>query len=175
LNLLEGYFSVHNFSNREKNNFALLKVVPHVKYWWETFCERKETKKPSLFTVMATWDSFRDAIKERYYHVRSYDDLYTKWTTLWQERDQAVPDFTNIFHTLCTKMGIKHSERHMVIKYCGALHRYIQTEMEFLDITSLGRTYRYAIKIEENIKQKTQQFGHGNPSQQKIGKGGPNL
>jgi hypothetical protein len=31
LNLLEGYFSVHNFSNREKITFSLLKVVPHVK------------------------------------------------------------------------------------------------------------------------------------------------
>jgi hypothetical protein len=39
LNLLEGYFSVHNFSNRENITFALLKVVPHVKDWWETFCE----------------------------------------------------------------------------------------------------------------------------------------
>jgi hypothetical protein len=43
LNLLEGYFSVHNFSNREKITFALLKVVPHVKDWWETFCEQEET------------------------------------------------------------------------------------------------------------------------------------
>jgi hypothetical protein len=51
LNLLEGYFSVHNFSNREKITFALLKVVPHVKDWWETFCEQKETEEPSLFTV----------------------------------------------------------------------------------------------------------------------------
>jgi hypothetical protein len=33
LNLLEGYFYVHNFSNKEKITFALLKVVPHVKYW----------------------------------------------------------------------------------------------------------------------------------------------
>ena len=31
LNLLEGYFSVHNFSDREKITFSLLKVVPHVK------------------------------------------------------------------------------------------------------------------------------------------------
>jgi hypothetical protein len=38
LNLLEGYFSVHNFSNREKITFLLLKVIPHVKDWWETFC-----------------------------------------------------------------------------------------------------------------------------------------
>jgi hypothetical protein len=33
LNLLEGYFSVHNFSNREMITFVLLKVVPHVKDW----------------------------------------------------------------------------------------------------------------------------------------------
>jgi hypothetical protein len=31
LNLLEGYFSVHDFSNRENITFALLKVPPHVK------------------------------------------------------------------------------------------------------------------------------------------------
>jgi hypothetical protein len=33
LNLLEGYFSVHNFSDREKITFALLKSLPHVKHW----------------------------------------------------------------------------------------------------------------------------------------------
>jgi hypothetical protein len=54
LNLLEGYFSVHNFSNREKITFALLKVVLHVKYWWENFCEQKETEESSLFTVTTT-------------------------------------------------------------------------------------------------------------------------
>jgi hypothetical protein len=85
-----------------------------------------------------------------------------------------VPDFTNIFHTLCTKLGIKDSERHLVPKYRGALHRYIQTEMEFMDISSLGAAYRYAVKIEQKLKQKTRQFGPGNPSQQKPGKGGPN-
>ena len=31
LNLLEGYFSVHDFSNWEKITFALLKATPHVK------------------------------------------------------------------------------------------------------------------------------------------------
>ena len=35
LNLLDGYFYVPNFLNREKITFALLKVVPHVKDWWE--------------------------------------------------------------------------------------------------------------------------------------------
>jgi hypothetical protein len=31
LNLLEGYFLVHNFSDRENITFSLLKLVPHVK------------------------------------------------------------------------------------------------------------------------------------------------
>jgi hypothetical protein len=39
LNLLEGYFSLHNFSNKEKITFALLKALPHVKNWWETYWE----------------------------------------------------------------------------------------------------------------------------------------
>ena len=42
LNLLEGYFSVHDFSDWEKIIFALLKAAPHVKDWWETHCERKD-------------------------------------------------------------------------------------------------------------------------------------
>jgi hypothetical protein len=37
LNLLEGYFSIHNFSDKEKITFALLKALPHVKHWWETY------------------------------------------------------------------------------------------------------------------------------------------
>jgi hypothetical protein len=110
LNILKGYFFVHNFLNREKIPFSILKVVPHVKDWWETLCEKKETEELSLFTVTTTLDSFRDVIKDKYYPFRSYDDLCTKWTTLREERDQAVPDFMNIFHTLRTKMGIKDSE-----------------------------------------------------------------
>jgi hypothetical protein len=82
LNLLKGYFCVHKFLKRENITFSLLKVVPHVKYSWETFCEQKEREKTSLFIVMITWESFRHVIKEQYYPVGSYDDLYTKWTTL---------------------------------------------------------------------------------------------
>ena len=106
LNLLEGYFSVHNFLNREKIMFALLKSFPVSKIGGKLYVRKR---KPSLFTITTTWESFRDAIKEQYYPIRIYDDLYTKWTTLRQERDQAMLEFTNIFHTLCTKMGIKYS------------------------------------------------------------------
>jgi hypothetical protein len=92
-----------------------------------------------------------DAVNEQYYPVGNYEDQYMIWTTLRQERGQAILEFTNTFHTLYTKIGIKDSERHLVLKYHGALHRYIQTEMDFLDISSLGVAYRYVVKIDRNL------------------------
>jgi hypothetical protein len=127
LNLLEGYFSIQNFFDREKITFALLKVIPHVMDWWDTYSEQRNIEESTIFSFSPTWDSFRDSIKEQYYHVGSYEDQYIRWTTLRQERDQTVLDFTNIFHTLHTKLGIKDSERHLVLKYLRFLHRYIQT------------------------------------------------
>ena len=121
------------FSDREKIIFALLKATPHVKDWWETYCEKTDKTKPSLFSVVPTRNSFRDAIKEQYYPVGSYEDNYIQWTTLRQQRDQDVHELKKLFHTLCTKLGIKDLEKHLVLKYHGCLHRYIQEEMEFLD------------------------------------------
>ena len=87
LNLLEGYFSIHEFSSREKIVFALLKVAPHIKDWWETYYEQKDQNTQSLFSVVPTWNSFRDAIKEQYYPFKSYEYKYIKWTRLRQGRD----------------------------------------------------------------------------------------
>jgi hypothetical protein len=129
--MLEGYFSIHNFSDREKITFALLKDLPHVKHWWETYSEQSFTEESGIYGVEPTWDFFVDAIKEQYYPIGNYEDQYMRWTTLRLERGQEVPEFTNTFHTLRTKLGIKDSKRHLVLKYCGALHKYIQTEMDF--------------------------------------------
>jgi hypothetical protein len=41
LNILEGYFSVHEFFDRESSIFALLKAAPYVKDWWETYWEKQ--------------------------------------------------------------------------------------------------------------------------------------
>jgi hypothetical protein len=46
--------------------------------------------------------------------------------------------------------------------------------MDFLDITSLGSTYRYDVKIEHKFKQKRREFGSTNSSNLKQRKGGPN-
>jgi hypothetical protein len=58
LNFLEGYFSVHNFSDRENITFALLKVIPDVKYWWGTYYEERVVEEYTMFVVAPTWDSF---------------------------------------------------------------------------------------------------------------------
>jgi hypothetical protein len=60
-------------------------------------------------------------------------------------------------------MGIKDSEQYLVLKYRDGWHRYIQAEMDFLDISSLGKTYRYAVKIKQKIKQKNGYLGLGTP------------
>eukprot|EP00253_Pinus_taeda_P031525 PITA_31525 len=71
LNLLDGYFSIHEFSSRERIVFALLKAAPHVKDWWETYCEQKDESTGSLFSAAPTWNDFRDAIKKQYYPVKA--------------------------------------------------------------------------------------------------------
>ncbi len=58
----------------------------------------------------------------------------------------------------------------MILKYRGCLHKYIQEEIQFLNIPSLGAAYRYAVKVEQKFKQKKRDFGSVNPKQ---GKGAP--
>jgi hypothetical protein len=63
----------------------------------------------------------------------------------------------------------------LVLKYRGALHRYIQTEMEFLDISLPGAAYRYTVKIKKKFRhQNKQEFEYANPQQPKNGKDIPN-
>jgi hypothetical protein len=93
-----------------------------------------------------------DAVKEQYYPIVNYDDQYIRLITLWQERGQTVLEFTNHYHTLRTNIGIKESEWNFVAKYHEAWHMYIQTEMDFLDISSLGVAYKYVVKIEQKFR-----------------------
>jgi hypothetical protein len=106
--------------------------------------------------------------------VGRYEDKYIQWTMLRQERDQYVHELTNLFHTLHTKLGINDSEKNLVLKYRSCLHRYIQEEMEFLDISSLGAAHRYAANIEQTFKQKKQDFGSTNQKQGKATPKPPN-
>jgi hypothetical protein len=90
LSLLEGYFSVQNFSNSEKITFVLLKSLPHVRYWWETYYEKHVKDESTIFGPEPTWVDFVDSLKEKYYPVGNYDDQYMRWTTLSGERPDGV-------------------------------------------------------------------------------------
>ena len=106
----------------ENITLALLKAVPHVKNWWETYWEKKSLDESGMFETNPTWTSFIDVVKEKYYPLGNYDDQYTKWTILRQERDQTVSEYTNNFQNLCTKLGIKDSKRHLILKYYSGIH-----------------------------------------------------
>jgi hypothetical protein len=110
LNLIEGYFSFQKKFNIENITFALLKPISHVKYWWENYLEKYSTEESEMFVAEPTWRFFMDVIKEQYYPVGNYDDRYMTWTTLYQERGQIMLEFTNTFHTLRFKLGIKDFE-----------------------------------------------------------------
>ena len=128
-----------------------------------------------MFEVEPTWDYFIDFIKDQHYPIGNYDEQYTRCTTLHQEKEQIVLKFTNTLHTLHTKLGIKYSEQHLVLKYRRALHRYIQTEMDFLDISSLSVAYRYVVKIEQKFRHKNKrEFRSSNLQQPKYEKDDPN-
>ena len=98
------------FFDNKKITFALLKSLPHVKYWWDGYYESHAKDEYELFKTEPTWAYFVDAVKKEFYSVGNYDDQYTRWTTFCQERDQTVPEYTNIFHTLCSKLGIRDYE-----------------------------------------------------------------
>jgi hypothetical protein len=78
LNLLEGYFFVQNFSNKENITSALLKALPHVKHWCKNYWEQSSIEKSGIYGVEPTWDFFVDAVKEQYYPVGNYDDQYMR-------------------------------------------------------------------------------------------------
>ena len=100
MSLLEGYFYVQKKFDSEKITFTLLRSLPHVKYWWDGYCERHVRDETEIFNTKPTWEYFADAIKEEFYHIENYDDQYTQGTTFHKERDQMVPEYTNIFYTL---------------------------------------------------------------------------
>jgi hypothetical protein len=135
LNMLEGYYFVQKCFESEKITFVLLKSLPHVISWWEGYWERYTMSESTHFGREANSATFVESLKEELYLVGNYDDEYMKWMSLHQKRDQTVSEYTNIFHTLRSKLGIKDSQWHLVLKYHSGMHMYIQTMMDFLEIS----------------------------------------
>jgi hypothetical protein len=57
-------FLCSQFFDKEKITFALLKALPHVKHWWETYWEQSSTEESGIYGVDPTWDFFVDAVNE---------------------------------------------------------------------------------------------------------------
>lgn len=123
---------------------------------WEVKLASKAAKNGNtfIFDQKPTWGEFMEHIKEEYFPIDTYEQKYMKWQLLRQKKDQTVQEYTNMFHALAAKLGIKDCEKHRVLKYQSGLHRYFQTEMEFLNIETLPSAYKFATKIEEKFKQK---------------------
>ena len=129
-----------------------MKVEIHVKLAWEERLLNNERKAREELEILSknkpTCGEFVGYIKEAYLPEDVYEQKYIEWQLLRQKRDQSVQDYTNTFHALSTNLGIEDSEKHQILKYCSGLHRYIQPEMEFLNIETLETIYKYATKIE---------------------------
>jgi hypothetical protein len=65
LNLLKGFFYIHNFSDMENITFSLLKVIPYVKDSWDNYSEKRTIEEYEICVVSPTWDSFKYSIKEQ--------------------------------------------------------------------------------------------------------------
>ena len=74
VNMLEVYFSIYNFYDRENITFTLLKAILHVKDWWETYCEQTSREESEMFGIEPTWASFLYALKGQYYPIENYEN-----------------------------------------------------------------------------------------------------
>jgi hypothetical protein len=91
LTLLEGYFSVHNFSTKKRSPSHSLKLSLMSNIGGKLTGSKVPQRSLEYMGSDPTWDFFVDAVKEQYYPVGNYEDQYMRWTTLRQERGQAVP------------------------------------------------------------------------------------
>jgi hypothetical protein len=76
LNLLEGYYSIQNFSDSENITFALLKSLPHVRARWEGYLDRYTVNESTPFKREPTRAAFVDALEEEFYLIKNYDNHY---------------------------------------------------------------------------------------------------
>jgi hypothetical protein len=99
-----------------------------------------------------------------------------RWTTLQQERGQAIYGVHQYLPYLAHQVWVsKTSKRHLVLKYHKALHKYIQTEMDFLDISSLVLLISMLLKSSINLSTRTNEsLGLQICNNQSMIKTGPN-
>jgi hypothetical protein len=108
----------------------------------------KKISISSLTNMKLTWvnEKFIDKIKLKTENNQSINLFKNHNQTLCRQKEANNKIF---FSKLVFQISTK---RYEYLDTNRALHRYIQTEMEFLDISSLGVAYRYAVKIEQKFR-----------------------
>ena len=52
----------------------LLKALPHVKHWWETYWDKSSKEEYGIYGAKPTWDFFVDVVKE---HITLLETIMT--------------------------------------------------------------------------------------------------
>jgi hypothetical protein len=114
--------------------------------------DQSYTEEYGISEAEPTWDFFVDAIKEQYYPVGNYEDQYMRWTTPQQEKGPSSVRVHKYLPYLAHQAEYQILREKIGSKIPRDLHRYIQTEMDFLDISSLGVAYRYVVKTKKKFR-----------------------
>jgi hypothetical protein len=129
LNLLEGYFSVHNFSNREKIIFHSSKSFPMSNIGGKLSVRKRKQRNPHYLQSRPSGNPSGMLLRNN--------------TTLSEVMTTCIPNgphcgkketkkcqSSQISSIPCAPSWVSNIQsRHIVLKYHSALHRYIQTEM----------------------------------------------
>ncbi|CAL2237497.1 unnamed protein product [Prunus armeniaca] len=79
---LETYYTIYEYNNRQRINFAMLKLTNHALTWWKAY-----NKRYSITTM--TGKKFKRAIRKQFYPVGFEEDRWFKWQHLRQSFRQS--------------------------------------------------------------------------------------
>ena len=89
LNLLEGYFSFHDFSDRENIIFSLLKATPMSKTSGKPTVSKRTRGTPLCSQPHPL--GIHSKMASRYYPMGSYEYKYIQWTTMREGFSTTIP------------------------------------------------------------------------------------
>ena len=103
-------------------------------------------KKEEEFNPIGTWVKFVEHVWREFHPPKCMEQQYKKWQQLRQLKDKTVQIYTNEFHQLMARLGVREEQKLLVLKYINNLAPYIQQEMEFLTIGTIVDAFNY-VKI----------------------------
>ena len=84
---LETYFSLGEYSSREKIKASTLKLSKHALTWWKSY-------KRKVNYSEVTWKTFKELLKKQFYPVGFLEQRWSSWYNLRQRYVQSVQEYT---------------------------------------------------------------------------------